>query len=712
MSLNKNNYLLFFLIIFNSVVFAQNTETDSTKTEQLHEIVITGQYNPQSIKKSVHNVKVIDRQQIESQAANNIADLLNFNLNLTIIPNAQTGKSNISFFGLDEQYFTILVDNIPLVSDSGVGNNIDLTQINLDDIERIEIVEGAMGVEYGANAVSGVINIITKKSIDNKWEIQTAIQEETVGDEYAWFDEGRHLQLVNVAHNIADKWFTRVGFNRNQFAGYFGDQQGKEYYQNDGLRGYEWLPKTQLNTNALINYQSEAFKITYRFDYFNEILNFYGTTVRPNIDINAQTANPSATDRIFKTNRFVNNINLSGHFKSGINYKASFSYQQQERRLNEFNYFILTEDTSNETDETYQSTKVFFSNGAVNNLIKNEKFNFQLGYETRFIEGFDTQATGVQTQLDKSQSVSSLAGYASVEYHFTDKISVRPGMRYEYNSQFNSKVTGSLSARYLMNHGFELRAELGSSYRTPSFEELYYYFVDSNHDVQGNENLNPENGYTAFLNLKKRSWFDKLALVNEFKISYLSLDDKIDLAIVNALPLQYQYINIDNYKLIGATIDNSIKADNWSFNLGATLQGISRGLENEANANNDFLYAFQINSSATYNAEKWDTYFTVLYKYNGAQENYVASGGTDSEGNNLFVKETLEAYSWLDASIKKSFFHDVFNVTLGARNILDITTVDLQNSTSNGGTHAGNTQNITLGYGRSFYLKLLYKFKF
>ena len=56
MSLNKNNYLLFFLIILNSVVFAQNTETDSTKTEQLHEIVITGQYNPQSIKKSVHNV--------------------------------------------------------------------------------------------------------------------------------------------------------------------------------------------------------------------------------------------------------------------------------------------------------------------------------------------------------------------------------------------------------------------------------------------------------------------------------------------------------------------------------------------------------------------------------------------------------------------------------------------------------------------------------
>lgn len=712
MSLNKNNNLLFFLIILSPFVFAQKVERDSTKAEQLSEVVITGQYNPQSIKKSVHNVKVINRQQIESQAANNIADLLNFNLNLTIIPNAQTGKSNISFFGLDQQYFSILVDNIPLVSDHGLGNNIDLTQINLDDIERIEIVEGAMGVEYGANAVSGVINIITKKSIDSKWEIQTAIQEETVGDEYAWFDEGRHIQLVNVAHNINDKWFTRVGFNRNQFAGFKNEREGKDYYQNNGLRGYEWLPKTQINTNALLNYQTETFKLNYRFDYFNEVLNYYGTTVRPNIDIGAQTSNPSATDRIYTTNRFVNNMNLSGKFKSGINYKASFSYQQQERNINEFNYFIVTEEKSNETDETYQSTKVFFSNGAVNNLIKNDKFNFQLGYETRYIEGFDTQATGPETQLDKSQSLYNLAGYASGEYRFSEKISVRPGIRYEYNSQFDSKITGSFSARYLMNQGFELRAELGSSYRTPSFEELYYYFVDSNHDVQGNENLNPENGYTAFLNLKKRSWFENFSMVNEFKLSYISLDDKIDLAIVNTLPLQYQYINIDSYNLIGATIDNSIKANNWTFNLGATLQGISRGLDNEVNANDNFLYAFQINSSATYYARKWDTYFSMLYKFNGAQENFVASGTIDDNGNNLFTKETLDAYSWLDASIKKSFFKDAFQTTLGARNLLDVTSVDIRNSSSNGGTHNTNTQDITLGYGRSFYLKLLYKFKF
>uniref|UniRef100_UPI0006514E09 outer membrane beta-barrel protein n=1 Tax=Bizionia psychrotolerans TaxID=1492901 RepID=UPI0006514E09 len=272
-----------------------------------------------------------------------------------------------------------------------------------------------------------------------------------------------------------------------------------------------------------------------------------------------------------------------------------------------------------------------------------------------------------------------------------------------------SKIMGSLSARYLFEHGFEVRAELGSSYRTPSFEELYLYFVDSNHDVRGNENLKPEDGYTAFFNVKKRSWFNDLSMVNEFKINYISLRDKIDLAVVNTTPLQYQYININSYELVGVTLNNSLKADNWTFNLGATLQGFSRVLDDEVNSNDDFLYSYQINSSATYFAKKLDTYFTMLYKYNGSEKNYIASGDTDSEGNNIFTQQSISPYSWLDASLKKSFFKKSFEVTLGARNLLDITSVDIRNSASSEGTHSNGPSNLTLGYGRSFYLKLVYK---
>lgn len=711
MGLNKNNIGFFFLTFFTLLGFSQEeAKKDSLKTQQLSEVVVTAQFNPISIKRAVHNVIVINRDQIDNQAANNLADLLNFNLNLTIIPNAQTGQSKISFFGLDAQYFSVLVDNIPMVSDNGLGNNIDLTQINLDDIERIEIVEGAMGVEYGANSVSGVINIITKKSIDTVWHINASLQEETVSNEYAWFDKGRHIQAASVAHNIKEHLYARVGINRNQFTGFFDDRLGKNHYKNDGLRGYEWLPKTQWNTNAMVNYTSDKFNLLYKFEYFNELINFYDAAVRANINTETQTSNPSATDKIYTTNRYVNNLNINGLLNGGANYNVALSYQQQKRDLNKFNYYILSKDKSNETDDTYQSSKVVFSKGTINNLLKNDSYNFQLGYEARFIEGFDTQASGDITQQGQTRKQQSVALFGASEWDISPAFSLRPGIRYEYNSTFDSKLLGALSARFLMDKGFELRGNIGTSYRIPNFEELYYYFVDSNHDVQGNQELKPENGYSVFLNLKKQSWFSDFSMTNAFKISYIDVNDKIDLAIVNTAPLQYQYINIDTYKLWGLTTDNSIKMADWTFNLGATLQGVSRVASNEVNAQNKFLYAFQLNASSTYLIKKWDTAVTVLLKHNGKQSNYVATG-TDSNNDTVFSKSETNAYSWLDASFKKSFFNDTLEATLGGRNLLDVTKVSVSDALS-GGTHGVNNNNLLLGYGRSFYLKLLYNLNF
>ncbi|RCW92692.1 TonB-dependent receptor plug domain-containing protein [Winogradskyella arenosi] len=712
MSLNKNKISIYFSIIFFSWSFAQEKgfPTDSIRNSSLDEVIVTGQINPTSIKKSVHNVIVINRKQIEQVAANNLADVLNFNLNLNIIPNAQTGRSTISFFGLDSEYFNILIDNIPMVSDNGVGNNIDLTQINLDNIERIEIVEGAMGVEYGANAVSGVINIITKTSIDHDWRIQAYIQEETVSDEYTWFDQGRHIQSINVAHNINEKWMAKIGVNRNDFAGFLNQKQGENYYQNDGLRGYEWLPKEQLTSNALLNYKGNNFRLVYKFEYFNERINFYDASVRANIETENQTSNPSATDKIYTTNRFVNNLNIYGQLNSGANYNVALSYQQQQRDLNEFNYYILSRERSNESDETYQSSKVLFSKGTLNNIFKRDASNFQLGYEARYMEGFDTQASGSITQQDKTNTQTNVAVFGTSEFKLSQKMSLRPGIRYEYNTLFHSKFLGSLSARYLMANGFELRGNLGTSYRVPNFEELYYYFVDSNHDVQGNEDLKPENGYSAFLNLKKRSWINNLSLINNLKISYLDVSDKIDLAVVNATPLQYQYINIDTYKLIGFTLENTLKMEDLSFNLGATVQGISRINNSEANSNDKFLYNLQLNTSASYFVKPIETAFTLLLKYNGDQEQYYATG-TDSVGNSTFSLAKTEAYSWVDASVKKSFLDRKIEATLGARNLFDVTNVNVSSSTT-GGTHSTSNNSLLLGYGRSFYLKLLYNLNF
>ncbi|MGQ3085656.1 TonB-dependent receptor plug domain-containing protein, partial [Flavobacterium sp.] len=231
---NGTKAILCIFLFSGFMATAQEIATDSIKTEELEEVVVTGQIEPQSIKRSVFNVKVISRDDIQRQAANNLADVLNQYLNIMVQPNSAEGRSTVSMFGLDGQYLKILVDNIPLVSDTGLGNNIDLTQINLDDIDHIEIIEGAMGVTHGANAVSGIINIITKKSILNKWEINATMQEETIGGEYApLYDKGRHLQALRAAHTVNSNWFVSIGGNRNDFTGFKDTRGGRDYTDYD-----------------------------------------------------------------------------------------------------------------------------------------------------------------------------------------------------------------------------------------------------------------------------------------------------------------------------------------------------------------------------------------------------------------------------------------------------------------------------------------------
>src|SRR5690606_38524183 len=200
--MKKFRGLLALVIMTSQFIQAQEDAIqDSAQFVNLESVVITGQYTAQSVDKSLYQVEIISADDIKNQAGNTIADVLNQNLNLKIDQNPGSGDSTINLMGFSGDYVKVLIDNIPLVSDSGFGNNIDLTKINLDNVERIEIVKGAMGVDYGSNALAGIINIITKKSAKYDWKINFLVQEETVGKEYDWYEDGgiekgkgRHIQ--------------------------------------------------------------------------------------------------------------------------------------------------------------------------------------------------------------------------------------------------------------------------------------------------------------------------------------------------------------------------------------------------------------------------------------------------------------------------------------------------------------------------------------
>ncbi|MGQ7945176.1 TonB-dependent receptor plug domain-containing protein [Flavobacterium sp. WC2509] len=713
----KYRITLFTAFLFCQVSFAQ--EKDTTAVNKLSEVVVTGQLGPQSIKKSVFNVRVISKEDIKQLAANNLSDVLNQYLNITIQNSGSDGRSTVSMFGLDSQYFKILVDNIPLVSDTGMGTNVDLTQVNLDDVERIEIIEGSMGVTHGANAVSGVLNIITKKTGAKDWEISATIQEETVGDEYALFDKGRHIQSLKVAHKFNENWFVNVGANHNNFAGFYDGRQGKDYNVNDGLRGYSWLPKQQFVGNALVGYQKDNFRIFYKFDYYGENVDYYNPILNPQ-DNYPFPETYYAKDKRFITNRFYQHLNSNGKLFSKLNYNVSVSYQKQQRDLEKFNYQLETQKEFDETRETFQSNKVFYSTGTLSNFFDDKKVDFQLGYELNDELGNASATSGTFFNEDKQlkdieKRLKNYDFFTVAEINLSDKFSVRPGLRYSFQSVFDNQYASSLGLRYIFKKGLETRASIGKSYRTPNFNELYTYFVDTNHNIQGNSELVPENSTSYELSFKRSCYFDSGAqIANNLAVTYLDVNDRIDMVLTQVVPtMNYKYININKYKMWNISTTEQYKYKNWDSKIGVAVVGISQKLDLAAlNVTSDdkFLYSLQLNSSVSYAIPKWNTLFALYYKYNGKQQQFVA--GTDENGNAKFYLNEINPYSWMDASARKSFFKNKFEVTVGARNLFDIQSVQQIQNGGTGGVHSSGSSDLLLGYGRSYYLKLTYNLNF
>jgi iron complex outermembrane receptor protein len=154
----------FFTISNPSLVFAQNSETT---------VVVTGSRFQENLNEVPANVKVITRDEIENSSSNTIPQVL------SQIGGLKVSGLNSSSLNLDASVdmggfgptgnstTVVLVDGIRINPiDQG---SVDWASIPIDSIERIEILQGGAGVQYGNGAVGGVINIITnggKKNIN------------------------------------------------------------------------------------------------------------------------------------------------------------------------------------------------------------------------------------------------------------------------------------------------------------------------------------------------------------------------------------------------------------------------------------------------------------------------------------------------------------------------------------------------------------------
>lgn len=699
--------------LFGLATFTARAQQDSLavdlENDELEELVITGQYNPQAVNKSIYEVRVISREQIDRLGGNNLADVLNRSLNINVIPNAGTGKSRIGMFGFTSSYFKILVDNIPLVNDEDFGNNADLTQINLDDIERIEIVEGAMGVDYGANASAGIINIITKKQMLHRWEITPMLQEETVGDEYNLNTQGRHIQALKVAHQLTDEIYMDVSYNRNDFKGHFDGRKGEKYLKDDGLRGYEWLPKLTQSIKGLLSYRNDNTTIFFKSEYFHENLDGYTSKVFENYDPRTETFQPYSNDERFISERFVNHLNASGMAKDWFRYDVSLSYQEQTRNVERYRYYIKRDEETNMEKMEYESRKVWYSKGLFSNIIKRDNFDFQLGYEISQVDGYTSPLAKELDNTAVARKTGTYDFFGSAEWQLTDRLSFRPGYRLMTSNYFDAAHMYGLSVRYELPKGFEIRLNAGNSPRIPSFDELFTELKDVNHDVSGNPDLKPENGQSISLHLKKNYEVNDGWITNRFSTGYDQVSDKIGMVSSKNAEnrLAYRFENFDTFKVFNLTYETGIVWKNWDANFGITFYGNSITLQ-DTEKSGDFFYKTDITANIGYTIPKSQTTFYLSYKLNGKEEQYVER--TDESMNTYYEKGKRDAYQFLDFTIRQKLFDNKLEITAGAKNILGVSQVE--SSLEASGAHTDSSSSLLLGYGRYYFMKVLYKFNF
>ena len=688
---------LFYLLFCAAGLAGQQADTVT-----IQEVVVTAQISPQSIKKSLYKVEVITAEDLRRRAVTNAAEALSQMHNLLVVPEKNSGDSKANILGLRSDYTKILIDNIPVVGDTGLGSNIDLTKIGIDNIERIEVVKGSMGVEFGNNAMAGVINIITKKSSARRWSVRGFVQEESVGKEYDWVDygKGRHIQNLAVSHTFGGgKWYTNLSLNRNDFQGYRGEKQGKNYFEQDNNRGYEWQPKEQWNPALILRYSAPKTQIFYKADYLTEEINYYSPLVNSKY-LGGGERTFTGNDRDYFTDRMLHHLNISARFFRQTRYTGDFSYQKQSRKYQDILFDIPARARLSESEKSvYYQAKTLYARNTLSKFTGSEKLNLQIGHEIDYTKGFAGAVTAKYNDSHVEKDIINNAVFVSAEIPLTENWFARTGIRYNFSDTFKSKPNYSLVLKNQMGDRSEFRAIIGSANRNPTFEELFAYFVDSNHNIQGNADLQAENSFsgTLFYTFSDRkpgggSWSLDVSTM------YLQVKDRIEMAQVNATPLQFKYLNISSYQSWENAV--SAKFSNRKFGVSAGYTLLGKMPQMDASADSRYFYNHEASFALWFSIEKTGTSFATNLKYSGNNYSFFEDR---SLGITQYILGKRKDFTLMDASVTQKIWKEYLSVALGVRNIFDVTNV--QNVSGSSGAH-GTTAGQMLFYGRSYFARL------
>lgn len=411
---------------FSPVIFAE----DTTNATQLDPIVITASKSAEKASEVPARISVIDEKTIGQNPLLNVSDIIQRDPSVYIKQSGGLGQiSEISLRGTKSVHTLVLKDGARLNSQNELG---PLYPAFLDttDVQQIEILKGPASVQYGSDAIGGVVQLISKKP------------EKTGAELTGIYGENNTYKAIVNANLVTDQGFYA--------------QVGGQRLESDGTRIFESQPE-----NEKAGYDQKGYHA--KIGFFQENL----------IDASASISENKGTN-VF-SNDYITNTAQRQFENRVINTKVAYNILPD---------LIINAHYANVQDKQNVPAYGSYYNTENNESDLNLKWKFTPNQNILVGATYNDANYKSNTILNSDKSVNS-TGYYLQHQLKNDLFDTQVGVRLEDNQRFGTHTVGQGAIRYHFLPNASVYANIGSAFRAPTLNELYSQWG-------GNENLAPE----------------------------------------------------------------------------------------------------------------------------------------------------------------------------------------------------------------------------
>ena len=624
-------HIFLFLLGLNTHSFAQEPlETDTCDRDvslNLSEIVVTGTRVPKLLKDTPVQTRLITSKDIERSDATDIQGLLQAELPGVEFSYAMNQQVHLNFGGFGGQSLLFLVDGERMAGET--LDDVDFSRIDMNNVERIEIVRGASSALYGSNAGGGVINIITKGAT-KRCNLDLDVRFGRHADRRYMFSLGNNFNHIHNSFSVTASRMSSYTVN---------NAPGAEAAVVSTIFGHKTLNVRE----QLVWEPFTGLKLSGRAGFYMR-------------ELPREIETP---DRYRSYNG-----GLKGEWDFGADDRLEFSYAFDQYDKSQYNSFSGL-DIRNYSN-VQNSVRALYNHTFVDGSILTAGADYMRDYL------MNTKLVGSK----KTQDCADV--FMQFDWQASNKWEIVGALRYDYFSDGGmSRVTPKISARYKPTSRLNIRAAYGIGFRAPTLKEKYYEFdMAGIWIVRGNPDLNPETSHNINISADY--------IVRQYNVTattyYNHVKNKITTGLPYYLPdndsqLYLNYENLADYNSYGVEISaqgawrNGISA---KLSYAFTYEQNSRNKENKE-ANSQFMPSRPHSLTARVG---WDKTFSRNYSMAIDLNGRFLSTVSSKENKDYYdlskgtVTVRYPAYTLWKLSVSQKFFRKV-KLTIALDNLFN-----------------------------------------